>query len=107
MRKHLRQRNRADGVFAVTDNLAIGGYHAVREAGLSIPNDLCFVGVGDSDASPYLEPPLTCVGSSEDALHSEAARLLLRAFSGDPAPEPVELALQTSVRRSTRLSAQS
>jgi len=102
MREHFRGRNRADGVFAINDTLAIGAYHAVREAGLSIPRDLCFVGVGDNDASPFLAPPLTCVGSSENALHEEAARLLLRNFSGHPAAAPLELPLVTALRGSTR-----
>lgn len=107
MREHLRHRQHVDGIFSVNDTLAIGAYHAAHAARLSIPRDICFVGVGDNDASPYLAPPLTCVGSSEDSLHTEAARLLLRAFSGHPGGQPIELPLQTSLRGSTRLSTKS
>jgi LacI family transcriptional regulator len=104
----LGQRIRIDGFFAVNDTLAIGAYHAVREAGLTIPKDICFVGVGDSDAAPYLAPPLTCVGSSEDVLHAEAARLLLRCFAGqDVGQAPVQLLLQISLRGSTRVQPKS
>ena len=108
MQTHLRHRVRAEGFFAVNDTLAIGAYHAVREANLTIPGDLCFVGVGDSDAAPYLAPPLTCVGSSEDDLHAEAARRLLRRFTGHSDESlPVQLPLQTSLRGSTRLHLES
>lgn len=104
MAAHLAGKSRVDGIFAINDSLAVGAFHAVREAGLSIPQDLCFVGVGDGDSSPYLAPPLTCVGSSEDALHSEAARLLLRRFGGASVPLlPVHLPLQSHPGRSTRL----
>ena len=82
MRAHLASDSRADGFFAITDTLAAGAYHAVRESGLTIPGDLCFVGVGDNETGPYLGPPLACVGSSEDAIHLEAALRLLRYFSG-------------------------
>jgi len=102
MAEHLRGGNPAEGIFTVNDTLAIGAMHAAREAGLSVPRDLCIVGVGDHDGSPYLAPPLTCAGSSEDLLHAEAARLLLRNFSGVPGDAVIELPLQTALRGSTR-----
>jgi LacI family transcriptional regulator len=104
MHAHLASAHRSDGFFAITDTLAAGAYHAVREAGLTIPGDLCFVGVGDSESSPYLGPPLACVGSSEEAIHLEAARWLLQCFSGGGTLRvPVRLPLQIFPGGSTRL----
>ena len=104
MHAHLASARRADGFFAITDTLAAGAYHAVRESGLTIPGDLCFVGVGDSESGPYLGPPLACVGSSEEAIHLEAARRLLQCFSGGGALRvPVRLPLQILPGGSTRV----
>lgn len=103
MHAHLAAERRADGVFAISDLLAVGAYHAVREAGLEIPDDICFAGVGDSESAPYLAPPLACVGSSEQAMHMEAARMLLRCFSGgEVLRAPVRLPLQRTPGGSVR-----
>jgi len=83
MHAQLRRKREIDGLFAVNDTLAIGAYRAIQEAGLRVPEDIRVVGVGDHSASPYLNPPLTCVGSSEERLHEEAAELLLAQFLGE------------------------
>lgn len=104
MHAHLASGRPVNGIFAISDLLALGAYHAVQEAGLEIPRDICFVGVGDSESAPYLSPPLACVGSSESAMHAEAARLLLRCFTGGEVLRgPVRLPLQRTLGGSIRL----
>jgi LacI family transcriptional regulator len=48
-------------VFAASDLMAVGAMRAVREAGLSIPDDIAFVGFDDVAIATYSDPPLTTI----------------------------------------------
>jgi LacI family transcriptional regulator len=50
-----------DAVFAASDLMAIGAMRAVREAGLSIPDDIAFVGFDDIPPATQHDPQLTTV----------------------------------------------
>jgi LacI family transcriptional regulator len=50
-----------DAVFAASDTMAIGAIRAVREAGLSIPQDIAFVGFDDLPVSSMSDFKLTTV----------------------------------------------
>jgi LacI family transcriptional regulator len=82
MERFLRFKSGCDGVFAVSDILAIGAYHAVHKAGYNIPGDLAFVGVGDSPVSQFLSPPLTGFATAEEAQHQTSIELLLDLVTG-------------------------
>ncbi len=56
--EHLAE-NRFDGLFCVSDLLAVGAYFSIKEKGLSIPSDIAVVGIGDLALCEYLVPPLT------------------------------------------------
>jgi DNA-binding LacI/PurR family transcriptional regulator len=50
-------------LFAGNDTLALGAMMAVREAGLSIPEDFAVVGYDDIPGAAFVHPPLTTVRS--------------------------------------------
>jgi LacI family transcriptional regulator len=52
---------RPDAVFVASDMMAIGAMRAVREAGLSIPGDVAFVGFDDLPLATLPDPPLTTI----------------------------------------------
>jgi LacI family transcriptional regulator len=52
---------RPEAVFAASDLMAIGGMRAAREAGLSIPGDIAFVGFDDLPFATIPDPPLTTI----------------------------------------------
>ncbi len=52
---------RPDAVFAASDTMAIGAMRAIREAGLSIPNDIALVGFDDLPLATFPTPQLTTV----------------------------------------------
>ena len=62
---------------AGNDLLALGAYHAVREAGLRCPDDLSIVGFNDMPFAEDFSPPLTTVRVPLFDLGVEAAKLLL------------------------------
>jgi LacI family transcriptional regulator len=67
-----------DGLYTVTDGLALGAYQAIKRAGKTIPGDIAVVGIGDYEISPFFDPPLSSVGVSHSELAHAAARMLLR-----------------------------
>lgn len=73
-----KKGNDIDGLYTVTDGKALGAYHAIREAGKRVPDDIAVIGVGDYDISPYFDPPLSTVGVPHSELGRAAARLLLQ-----------------------------
>ena len=93
---------RIDGLYAVTDGMALGAFHAIKEKGLNIPKDIAVVGVGDYDISAFFDPPLSVVGVQRSELGKEASRLLMRQLEepGLP-PLKVEIPVQSVMRAST------
>jgi LacI family transcriptional regulator len=102
MRRYLKEHRDIDGLYTVTDGKALGAYHAIKEAGLSVPGEVAVIGVGDYDISPYFDPPLSCVGVPHSELGRAAARLLLKRLrSPGIGPETVELDIEQHLRAST------
>jgi DNA-binding LacI/PurR family transcriptional regulator len=50
-----------DGIFAASDNIAMGAIKALQENGFRIPEDVSVVGFDDIPIAPYFGPPLTTV----------------------------------------------
>ncbi|WP_020612366.1 LacI family DNA-binding transcriptional regulator [Sediminispirochaeta bajacaliforniensis] len=68
---------------SMSDYMAVGAYEALRETGLSIPEDISVVGRNNSDFSTALSPTLTTVELQMEKIGSEAAKLLHRLIKGD------------------------
>ena len=81
--------DRAPGITAIVafnDSVAFGTYLALRERGLSCPDDVSVVGYSDIASAELTAPPLTTVTVDHHAMGARAARLLLEAL-GSPAGE--------------------
>ncbi len=103
MKKLLALKNRPTAVFARNDFTAIGAMCAIRDAGLSIPDDIAMVGFDNVPLSAYTPPPLTTVDQPTKEQGHQAARLLLERIEGDKARERREICLDCHlvVRQST------
>ncbi len=78
---HLAADPKCDGLFAVTDTLALGAYQAIKAAGRRIPTDLAVVAVGDHEHADFFDPPLTCVGPAYDVVVKEIVALLFNLMN--------------------------
>ncbi|CAN5281214.1 LacI family DNA-binding transcriptional regulator [soil metagenome] len=92
---------RPTAIFAASDEMAIGSVHAVREAGLRVPEDISVVGIDDHEMAEFFE--LTTVSQPVHEQGRLAARLLLEAIEGGAGHTPLSLTVPTRlvVRRTT------
>lgn len=87
-----------DAIFAANDQMALGAYPVLREAGLRIPEDVAVMGFDDSPFSQTSEPPLTTMNQPMVRLGAEMARKLL-AMIDKQHPEPLTMLHASLVER--------
>ena len=102
MSRFLASGERIDALYAVTDSMALGAYHAIKRARLRIPEDIAVIGTGDHEVSAFYDPPLSCVGVSRARVGEEVNRLLMAQLRNPGRrPRQVQLAVQITLRGST------
>jgi LacI family transcriptional regulator len=103
MRQLLKLERPPTAVFAHNDVLAIGAFHAIRDIGLRIPEDISLVGYDDISSAAYLAPPLTTVSSPKAQIGRLAANILMQlvARKSDLPPKTTTLPVELVVRDST------
>lgn len=83
-------------IFAGDDDIAAGVYQALREEGLSVPDDISVIGFDDAFYAKHLSPPLSTVRQDVDALGQNAAQLLLQLLDA-PNTGPFHARVETSL----------
>jgi LacI family transcriptional regulator len=89
-------------VFASSDQMALGLYEAIRQAGGRVGADVSVVGFDDLPQARWSSPPLTTIRQPLAEMGRLAARTALRLVQGEPIETPrIELATELVVRNST------
>lgn len=88
IRDALTGPHRPTAVFAATDHFANGCYHAARELGLRIPDQLSVIGCGDLGFAGWMNPPLTTLRLQPYEMGRRAATLVVDAVGGAPTNHP-------------------
>jgi LacI family transcriptional regulator len=57
----LQQKHRPTAIFALSNTIAMGSMKALKEEGLSIPDDMSIITFDDHPYLDYLATPLTCI----------------------------------------------
>ena len=73
----LSSQSRPTAIFAINDVIAQGALFAAAALGLSIPNDISLVGIGDFQGSSAMEPGITTVRIPARRIGSGAAHVLV------------------------------
>lgn len=85
MQRLLRRGRDFTAAFAANDQSAAGALLALKESGLSVPEDVSIVGYDDVLLAKYVSPALTTVGQPYVEMGRSAAKLALSAIGIAPA----------------------
>jgi DNA-binding LacI/PurR family transcriptional regulator len=92
-----------DGIFAVTDEVAIGALAGLHDAGVRVPEDIQLVGFDNLDIAQHLAPGLTTIDPGRPTMVAEALRLLrCQLADKNAAPEHIVGTVSLVTRGSTR-----
>lgn len=74
----LEQSNRPEAIFTTNIDMSMGALIAIKEMGLTIPNDIGIICFDDSDWALILEPSITVIRQPVYQLGSTTAELLIK-----------------------------
>jgi LacI family transcriptional regulator len=98
----LKLKSLPDIILTANDNMAIGTYRAVSEAGLKIPDDIAVVSFNDIPVAQFLTPPLSTVKIHGEHIGETAVDLLLERLAGRDYTKNVTIASEMIWRDSCR-----
>jgi len=86
--------------FMGSDSLAIGAIHALKEAGIRVPEDVAIVGFNDIEIAQFISPPLTTIRIQPEMMGRMAVKLLVDQIKGRDIPVQVTVPSKLIVRSS-------
>ena len=106
-RELLKQSNRPEAIFTTNIDMSMGALIAIKEMGLTIPDDIGIVCFDDSDWASILDPPITVIRQPVYQLGSIAAELLIKKIENNKnslnqMPSIVTLNTELIIRESTK-----
>ncbi|QDZ15737.1 LacI family DNA-binding transcriptional regulator [Humibacter ginsenosidimutans] len=101
MRRLLARKAPVDAVFAANDQMALGAYQAIAEAGLGIPGDIAVVGYDDDALGSAAAPSLTTMHQSMNELGAAMAEKLVKRIEGEEVEHATILETRLIVRSSS------
>ena len=81
MKELLNLKERPTAVFAAGDKIAIGAINAVKDAGLSVPDDISIMGFDDIELAKYITPKLTTIRQKCDEIGKTTVDLLVEQIN--------------------------
>lgn len=100
----LSRRSRPDAVFCYNDLTAIGAMQAAMDAGLSIPQNIAFVGCGNLRYAPYFKVPLTSIDQSTARMGVMAGELAIDLARTPQQPPQIKLLEPTLIIRQSSVA---
>jgi len=88
-----------DGIFCYNDDLAIGAYRALADAGIEVPAQVALAGCDGIDETLYQYRPITTIGFPMQEMCAWACETLLARMAGDDGPPKLQEAKVTLMIR--------
>jgi LacI family transcriptional regulator len=82
VRRNIETLRKADGLFTLTDVMALAAIRALEEEGLSVPKDLRVVGYDDIEIADWARPGLTTIHQPREEVARLATDRLLALLEG-------------------------
>jgi LacI family transcriptional regulator len=79
----LRQENRPDAILAFNDIITFAAFTAIKQQGLSIPEDVALIGFTDDLHAQYVTPQMSAIEDQAHKMGSVAYELLQKSIGGD------------------------
>lgn len=101
--KLLDHKQTPTAIFCANDEMAIGCMHAIRKAGLNIPDDISVIGFDDTRYAAVTQPPLTTIRQPAEEIGERVMQRLLNEIEHGRSTlaEPELLPHQLIIRDST------
>ena len=88
-------------IMCANDTMAIGAIKAIREKGLSVPEDISVVGFDDISVASQVYPPLTTVAAPIKEIAANSVKMLISLIDGiDPENKHMALSAPLVIRGS-------
>ena len=100
-RAFFSERKDATALFAMSDTVAVGAIRALRDLGLSVPDDISVVGFDGIDITRFTLPRLTTVEQPVDEIARRSVNLLLDMMEKESAPRHILVEAALRKREST------
>lgn len=98
----LNLENKPDAIIAFSDQIAIAAVMAIKDANLTIPDDLAVMGFNNEPGDQLMEPALTSIDQPAVVMGKNAARMLLAQIEGEKISN-IEILQSTIIPRKSTL----
>jgi len=86
--------DRPTAIFFMNDRLAVGGYKAIREMGLKIPDDISVIGFDNHESASVVHPGLTTFSHPKYRLGKWAARTVIDMVESESSILPMKIVFE-------------
>ena len=98
---------RPDAILAFNDIITFAAFTAIKQLGLSIPEDVALIGFTDDVHAQYVTPRMSAIEDQSHQMGKTACQLLLKSISGDSKIYrkivPQKLVIRETSSRNTKL----
>ena len=98
---------RPDAILAFNDIITFAAFTAIKQQGLSIPEDVALIGFTDDVHAQYVTPRMSAIEDQSHQMGKTACQLLLKSISGDTKIYrkivPQKLVIRETSSRKTKL----
>ena len=104
---NLPMGERPDAILAFNDIITFAAFTAIKQLGLSIPEDVALIGFTDDVHAQYVTPRMSAIEDQSHQMGKTACQLLLKSISGDSKIYrkivPQKLVIRETSSRKTKL----